>query len=240
MALGLLGVAAIVLAALVGRRWIEDSMTRLRMIRAGAAVYGVILTAVTTGAVIAQLTSDVIEVALPTEPFWPVLPAGVEAVRTGGATVVGGGFTDALVSVAGVSMGARVMLAAGSLAQGVTLLAVTAAVYLLAQRMLAGEPFRPMLSRAVLGAAVALVVGGVVWQLCFGIGQSMAAQEALTITGWDWNESLGLDDPSVLMPVPRVLVTVEFWPIFTGMALAAVAAAFRHGEQLQSDTDGLI
>jgi hypothetical protein len=111
---------------------------------------------------------------------------------------------------------------------------------MLARRLLAGEPFGPALSRAVMVAAVALVVGGIAWQLCFGIGQSIAASEALAITGWSWDGALFIEDPTSLLPVPRLAVMVEFWPIFIGMALAAVAAAFRQGEKLQADTAGLV
>ena len=68
----------------------------------------------------------------------------------------------------------------------------------------------------------------------------MAARQVLEAGGWAWTEDLGLEDPSVLLPQPRLALTIEFWPIFTGMALAAVAAAFRHGERLQRDTAGLV
>ena len=50
----------------------------------------------------------------------------------------------------------------------------------------------------------------------------------------------GIDDPTVLMPEPRLGLTIAFWPIFTGFALAAVAAAFRYGEALERDTAGLV
>lgn len=210
------------------------------MVRAGAAVYGVVVLVATVVAVVGQLASDVVEVALPTLTFWPVLPDGVEVFPAGDARVVGGGFTEALVSVTGLGTGARMLLAAGSLVQGLTQLTVTAVVFLLARRLLAGEPFRPVLSRAVMVAAVALIGGGILWQLCFGIGESMAAHEALEIAGWNWGASIGVDDPTTLLPEPRLGITVEFWPIFTGMALAAVAAAFRYGEKLQRDNAGLI
>ena len=39
---------------------------------------------------------------------------------------------------------------------------------------------------------------------------------------------------------PQLRLTIAFWPIFSGLALAAVAAAFRYGEELQRDTAGLV
>ena len=49
-----------------------------------------------------------------------------------------------------------------------------------------------------------------------------------------------VDQGSVLLPAPRLRLTIAFWPIFSGLALAAVAAAFRYGEELQRDTAGLV
>ncbi|MHA7862078.1 hypothetical protein ACX1DX_11990 [Tessaracoccus sp. Y36] len=44
----------------------------------------------------------------------------------------------------------------------------------------------------------------------------------------------------MLLPAPQLRLTIAFWPIFSGLALAAVAAAFRYGEELQRDTAGLV
>jgi len=137
-------------------------------------------------------------------------------------------------------MNVRTLLAAGVLVQGLTQLAVTAAVHLLATRLLSGEPFQPAMSRAISLTAAALIAGGLLWQVLFGVGEFMAARQVLEAGGWSWPADLGLEDPSVLLPQPRLGLTIEFWPIFTGMALAAVAAAFRHGERLQRETAGLV
>lgn len=158
----------------------------------------------------------------------------------GDARLVGGGFTEALASVTGLGLATRALLAAGTLVQGLTQLAVTWAVFLIAHRLLAGEPFRPVVRKAVLVAAAALIGGGILWQVLFGIGDFMAAKEVLGSVGWGWDESLGLEDPSVLLPAPQLRLTIAFWPIFSGLALAAVAAAFRYGEELQRDTAGLV
>lgn len=218
----------------------RDDTATLTAVRVGSLVYGVVVVVATAVAVVGQLTSDVVEVALPTETYWPWVPEGVELHRVEGAAIVGGGFTEALVSLEGLSTGARALLALGALAQGLTQLAVTAAVYLLAKRLLAGEPFQPVLSRLVMVAAAALVVGGLLWQVCFDVAGSMAAREALAIEGWGYPDALGIEDPTVLQPQPALRVTIDFWPIFIGMALAAVAAAFRRGERLQQDTMGLV
>lgn len=218
----------------------RDDTATLKAVRIGALVYGAVVVVATAVAVIGQLTSDVVEVALPTQTFWPWLPEGVELHHAEGASVVGGGFTEARVSLEGLSTGTRLLLALGALAQGLTQLAITVAVHQLAKRLLGGEPFQPVLSRMVMVAAAALVVGGLLWQVCFDVAGSMAAQEALTIDGWGYPDALGLDDPTVLLPQPALRVTIDFWPIFIGMALAAVGAAFRRGERLQQDTMGLV
>ena len=242
-AAGLAAVTAAVvvaLVALIARGRVGGGASALRLVRGGAAVYAVLVLVLTVVAVVGQLTLDTIEVALPVQTFWPVLPEGVEMTPGGDARIVGGGFTETLTSVSGLGMGARALLAAGTLVQGLTQLAVTAAVFIIAHRLLAGEPFRPVVRKAVLLAAAALIGGGILWQVCTGIGQSMAANEVLGSVGWSWDESLGIDDPTVLMPEPRLGITIQFWPIFTGFALAAVAAAFRYGEALERDTVGLV
>lgn len=219
----------------------EDDTTALRVIRTGSLIYGALVAVATAVALAGTLFSDVVQVSVPTYPFWPTLPDGVAVDFEGDASIAGGGFTKAELSLAGLSLGARAMLAAGGLIQGLVHLAVTVSVYLLARRLLQGDPFRPVLSRTVNGAAVALAVGGVLWQVFLGIGESMAAREALEIVGWTYDESLGIDDPASLLPRPTIFsVFVDFWPILTGIALAAVAAAFRYAERLQRDTVGLV
>ncbi|MCC2593765.1 hypothetical protein LKO27_10145 [Tessaracoccus sp. OS52] len=235
-------VAFMVVLVSMGRRHpdVNEDVTVLKVVRAGSLVYGFIVGLATVVAVVGQLTSDVVDVSLPTRTFWPAPPDGV-TIEPAAATVVGGGFNVAEVSVAGLSVATRAMLATGSLIQGLVFLTVIAAVYLLAQRMLQGEPFRPMLSRSLQVAAVALVSGGVLWQVFFGIGQSMAATEALQISGWTSEQRSGTFDPTMVLPQSaEFMVYVQFWPVFTGLALAALAAAFRHAERLQRDTTGLV
>jgi len=235
-------VAIGIVIAIVGRRTTVDHDTSALMgvVRIGALLYGAVMVIVTAVGVIGNLTSDIVQVTLPTQEFWPVLPDGVEWTPASGAALVGGGFLQAEASVEGLGMNVRTMLAAGVLVQGLTQLAVTAAVYLLATRLLAGEPFQPAMSHAISLTAAALIAGGLLWQVLFGVGEFIAARQVLEAGGWAWTEDLGLEDPSVLLPQPRLALTIEFWPIFTGLALAAVAAAFRHGERLQRDTVGLV
>lgn len=242
--LALVALVAIgIVIAVVGRRRTteeEDTSGILRVVRVGAIVYGALVVIDTAVGVIGNLTSDVVQVALPTQQFWPVLPDGVEWTPASGATLVGGGFLEADALVEGLGMNVRTLLAAGVLIQGLTQLAVTAAVYLLATRLLAGEPFQPVMSRAISLTAAALIAGGLLWQVFFGLGEFIAARQVLEAGSWAWTEDLGLEDPSVLLPQPRLGLTIEFWPFLTGMALAAVAAAFRRGERLQRDTAGLV
>lgn len=238
----LIGLALVVLAIGLRRRRsglppTNDTAT-LRVTRAAAAVFATIALIATVVSVVDALATDTVAVDVPTQTFWPTLPAEVTATPGSDARVVGGGFTRASLEVTGLSLTARLFLAAGYLLQGLTLVLLAAAVALLAHRLLAGDPFRPTMSRTVMVAATAMVVGGFLWQVCLGIGQSIASREALFISGWGWKEPQA--DPTALLPEPTVMFTIDFWPIATGLALAAVAAAFRYGERLQRDTTGLI
>lgn len=251
LALAVVVIAVLVsVAIVVRRRELETSDTvssaaTLRIVRVGAMVYGAIGAVVTLASVVNLLVSETIQMTLPTEPFWPTPPPGVEVTLAGPAEVTGGGFMWADVAVVGLGIGVRLTLAGGILVQGLAHLAVVAAVFLLATRLLRGEPFQPTIRRAITIAAVALVAGGMLWQVLLGVGQSMAADQALLASELAWTNVVDAAfgpgaDPLTLMPGPRFTVTIEFWPILTGFALMAVAAAFRQGERLQRDTVGLV
>jgi hypothetical protein len=212
----------------------------LALLYAGVALLGTIINTIAT------LVNDAVQVSLPmlyvpaTYPWITLDPAPA-------ASVVGGNSATVDALVAGLGMDARLLLAAGGLIQGATFVVIAGVVALLCHRLLGGSPFRPLLARSVMRTAALIAVGGMVWQLCFGVGSSIASHQVFEPSGWSAttpSEVIGDYVFTVLpgsgLPAPALAIQVDFWPLFLGLALAAVALAFRYGERLQRDTEGLV
>lgn len=190
-----------------------------------------------------------VTVTLPVQPFRPDLLPNLTVTDGPTSRIVGGdGFTAGDFSIEGLDLAARMWLALGYLTNGAALLIVVLLVIELARRARSDEPFRRLLSNTMARAGITLGVGAVVWQICFSIGNTLAAQQALQILSWnatglteewlDWLDAIGLDSSG--LPRPGLQGEVEFWPIGVGLALIALAAVFRSGERLQRDTEGLV
>lgn len=239
--------AAIVVVVLSRRASSAGRPLMLVVTRFLALAYAGITLVGTIGVVIATLVSEAVEVALPVAQFWPEPFPWVTLDPAPAASVVGGGFATAEVVVAGLGADARLWLAAGHALQGVTFALIAGVIALLCHRMLRGSPFRPVLARSVMATAVTIAGGGLAWQLCFGIGGSIASHQVLGLTGW--NASLPSEEIADYLftrlgetglPEATLAVSVEFWPLLLGLALAAVAIAFRRSERLQHDAEGLV
>lgn len=239
--------ALIAVVVLMRKTAATDRPVTLLVTRFLAVAYAAITLVGMVVAVITTLVSDTVSVALPVAQFWPEPFPWVTIDETPGASVVGGGFVTADVAVSGLGPDARIWLAAGDALQGATFALIAIVIALLCHRLLEGSPFRPALARSVMATAVTITAGGLAWQLCFGIGGSIASQQVLGLTSW--SASLPSDEIADYLfrifnrtglPEATLAVSVEFWPLFLGLALAAVAIAFRHSERLQRDTEGLI
>ncbi|MCU1404033.1 MAG: hypothetical protein JWQ43_336 [Glaciihabitans sp.] len=203
------------------------------------AIFGTALGTVVQviGVLLSESASNVV---VPVQRFWPMLNPGVEITDGPTAEVVGGGFTSAELRLDGLSQATRFVLAGGYLVQGITVILVAIAVGTLCSRLGSGTPFSGAVTRSVRIAAASIIVGGLAWQVLLGIGGLMAADEALAITGWNTTDGSGLSDTanSVGWPVPGNF-SLDFWPVWLGLALLAVAAAFRYGEKLQRERETL-
>jgi len=146
-------------------------------------------------------------------------------------------------TVSGLDLATRVWLAAGNLLMGGTQVVIAISIAVLCTRLRREDPFRGSLTRAIRTAAFTIVFGGLAWQLCLSIAGTLASAQLFRLRSWHASNTLppltgGLDLSG--LPIPGTDVSVEFWPIWVGLALFAVAAAFQHGEKLQADTDGLV
>jgi hypothetical protein len=157
----------------------------LRITLWGAIVYAA-ATVIGTLDVLGQLIlSNAINVQLPVETFWPELTKSVKLDPVPVAKVVSGGFTQANVMMSGIGVDAKLWLAAGHLLEGASYLAISVAIAVLCSRLLKGDPFGPILTRTITRAGVAILIGGLGWQVCYSIGSWKASIEALTLTGYE-------------------------------------------------------
>ena len=164
------------------------------------------------------------------------------------AVIVSGGADRATITVTGLSWLSRILLASGSLVQVAVTIVIAVVVLRLARNVRAGKPFDG-LSRSLIQCGVVLFVGALLWSVVGGIGSYAAGREALEIHGWGADEGtlaaqlLG-DSTTDLSyfgwPAPTLFITLPFWPLGIASALALLGAAFRTGERLQKDTEGLI
>lgn len=244
--LGLLGaVAALVVvnrrsATSVGS---DVGLTRaVRVTRVIAIAYAALTVIGSIASIVPTLINDTVTVRLPVKQFWPSLPNTAEVTGTT-ADVVGGGFDHAMVVVAGLDTATRVWLAAGNVLQGATNVVIGVVVAVLCTSVIRQNPFRPALTGGINLTAAAIIVGGLGWQVCDAIAGGLAASQVLRATGWsvDVAEIDWMDMREIIgLPSEGYGWTLDFWPIWGGLALFAVAAVFRYGQELQKDADGLV
>ncbi len=236
MATLLLGAIALLVVGVRARRDGGSGavVTTALVVAAGAAALSAIGAII---ALLAALLQNPVGITVPVQEFWPQLPAGAEVEGTT-ANRVGGGFTSADLLVADLSFVARlcwaIALALGWLVPGT----VAALIAVGCLRLRAGRPFAPLLERLTMVTAVVVLAGGLLAEVLGDVAGSMAAQEALAWTGAEWTGELA--DPSVLLPRAGFRIDLPLWPIGAGLGLAALATLFRHGHQLQRDTEGLV
>jgi hypothetical protein len=183
---------------------------------------------------------------MPVRSFWPALKTSVQLDPAPVARLAGGGFEVANASLTGLALDARIWLAAAQLFQGTMVVAIGIAVAVLASRLLRGDPFGRILSRTAFGTATAIGVGGILWQVCSGIGGLLISAQVLTVTGWGIDDrdlagnTLGGNNVSEIgWPLPAQGFSLDFWPIGAALAIVAIGIAFRYGETLQADAERL-
>lgn len=242
-------VVAVVVLAILAKRSPADSDRPFVLVvtRFLALIWGGITAVATIIHVAMALLGDVVRVTIPVTPFWPEPYPWITISDPIPAAVVGGGFARADLDVTGLGLDARLWLAGGHLVTGATVVLLALVVALVSHRMLERSPFQPVVARALMISAGTVALGGMAAQLCFGMGGSLASFQVLSRTGWsaqlpteeiadylfDHLEGTGL-------PEAGLSISLDFWPVMVGLALAAVSIAFRHGSRLQHDTEGLV
>jgi hypothetical protein len=150
-------------------------------------------------------------------------PVSVDIATEPGGSIqlIEGTFRTADITVAGVTAGVRALLASSILLDALTHLAVVFGVIMLCVALVRGRPFMPAMVRTLIGIALALVIGGMLGSGLLGFANMEIAH--------------ALNRPDFPM-----VAELDFTTAFFGIVLALVVSAFKIGERLQRDTDGLI
>lgn len=151
-----------------------------------------------------------------------VVPADA---ASGSAALVSGTFASADVTLRGVSFAARALLGGGTLINGLMYAVLAAAVVYLCVNLWRGRPFSRSATWLFATASIALLAGGILGQGLITTGQFLIAGE------------LNSDPVGSVFPMAS---TGTLFPVFAGIGLGVIAAAFEFGQRLQRDTDGLV
>ena len=153
------------------------------------------------------------------------------------ATIQDGGFDRMTVTATGLTLGTRIVLAAGVLLGAATAVAIALVVVRLVRSIGQGDPF-------ALGARGWMtLVGGTLATWVGNVGDWLASRELCGVKGWS-GVGAGTDvlDLSLLgWPNPASMrLDLPWQPIVVALVLALLAAVFRHGERLRQDAEGLV
>ncbi|GAA1542748.1 hypothetical protein HD600_000772 [Microbacterium ginsengiterrae] len=200
---------------------------RMRMIEA------VTLGVVATGAVSIAIASIVSTVADAVEIFGspvtvslPVHGADMTTLQDA-AGVDSAEYTEAAVSLATVDPGTRWLLLLETALPALATVIVCMALWWLGLSLIRQRTFRRSMPHIIGGAAIGLIVVGMIGPLLGGFARAQAVEQ-LTASGADTGEFWSF------------LFQVDLSPIGWGIALALVATAFEVGQRLQRETEGLI
>lgn len=171
--------------------------------------------------------------------FWPFDAPGL-TVSGQRADVVTGGFGTAQVGVEGLSTPVRVLWSTHVALDGLLPAIIATLVAVVCFQLLRGAAFAPVVSRAALVTAGAVLVAGLGFEITGAVAGALASQEVFTYSGV---EALGYPDgwnPLDMLPRADGSWEIQLWPIGAALGFAALAAVFRYGSRLQRDTEGLV
>lgn len=164
----------------------------------------------------------------PVSIMWPdPLPCGTDDAGTA-PYLECASTPSANLTIVGLSIAPRLLLAAGQLLGNVLLATPAAVIAILCFQLLRGRPFSRLAVRVLLIAAFIVLVAGIGVDIVTGIGRGLAAAEVLPAEGDGATSSAAFN------------LTVQLWPIGAALGLAALAAVFRYGFTLQRETEGLV
>ena len=224
----------------MGKDQAPEGTTRVARVIAFVAIFGGL--PFTGYTVISDFRVPSVTLSLPVYQFWPALPSGASV--TGGPTahVTGGGFTAAPVQVSRLDVVARAWLAGSAPLQGATVLMIAIVVTTLCSTLLRNDPLPAAVTRGIRLLGTTVIVGGLGWQLGSGVNESSAFRQVLQWNSAEFKDVITWDGINTIIGFSqaRSHLQVDFWPIWVGLTMLVLAAAFRAGERLHPDTTGLV
>jgi len=214
----------------------------LPAVKVGGMVVAVVAGLVALIGVATTLFSPQLFVTFPVRAYSVTLPEGVEFLDPPSATLLYGGLDRFSGTVDGLGVGTRMLLASGALAHAAMVVLIAVLVSRLAGSLQRGDEFRAGAGKAATVSSIAVFLGGGLGSVLTQLGELAAGSEVLEVHAWSYT---GPGVPNSLDQLgwpasASVTLTFEWWPLLIAAALAAVAVAFRSGERLQRDTEGLV
>jgi hypothetical protein len=229
------------------------TVPRQRALRPLRATYYVVILSAAAYAIVAvyniltDLLAATIPAALDVAPYTPTLNStlkldGVSA----SATAIN--YDHASMMIRGLGLDTRLWYAGAALSQGLAIVAISLTIALLCRRVERGDPFDAVIPRAFTLSAMAVLVGGFLWQICNQIAGFRVIAETFQPTSGEWSNNVsGITPSSASWPHGALVANISFWPLGVALGLFAIAVVFRYGARLEveraelkRETEGLV
>lgn len=223
-----------------GKGQLDSSV--LRLVRTVALLVAVVTAIGAVMAAIQTLTSSSLDVQARVNSF-SALPAGAH-IDWDGATVDSADVRTLELTVTGLGVGDRVLLAVAGPVQAIPVVAVALLVWRVCRSALGDSGFSDRLRRGGFATALIVLVTGLVGQVLDGVASGQAAAHSLG--SWSAAVSHG-SDVSEEIPAPLESVDITWAPLVAALLIAVVSeiiarvvALQRERSRLQDDVSGLV
>jgi hypothetical protein len=211
----------------------------LRLTYIVASLYALIATIVTGTTVLNDLFAKSISTALPIA-IVPLKLNPTLRVDGVGATLGGGGFDHATLSLTGLSFGARALIAGGQLFGAAPWIIIAITLALLCNRVSRGTPFTTLVPRAITVSAFVVLFGGYLSEVFLQFGQRAAIADTFGITSGHWISTVsGVTPTSAYWPHSENNFSIDLLPLGLSLGLFALALVFRYGQRIERDRAAL-
>ena len=179
-----------------------------------AALWGITVTVIGAIGVVNTLTADAVTISQP-------VSVDITPGPSGSLQILEGSYRSADIVVTGVTDVMRALLVSSLILDVIMHLALVYGIVLFCIALGRGRPFMPAMGRTLVFMSFALVICGMLSSGLLGFANMEVAS--------------ALDRPEF-----PIVGELDFTSALVGIALALVATAFKIGERLQRDTEGLI